>query len=196
VSATAPLEQAISVAKQVLSGVSKDDLGKSTPCISWNVGQLINHLVGANYFFVGMVNGAAPGGDDGSVDFSAGDFAVAFDEAAAASLAAFSQPGVLEKTIVLPWGEMPGSAFLGLATTDLFQHSWDLAKATGQSTDLAPDLAAALLEGSRAAINPAFRGPDGGPNQDQGPPFGPQQTAPAGASNADELAAFLGRVVA
>ena len=34
-----------------------------------------------------------------------------------------------------------------------------------------------------------FRGPEGKA------PFGPVQTAPAGASNADQLAAFLGRTV-
>ena len=191
-SATAPLEQAIAVAKQVLAGVSKEDLGKPSPCASWNVGQVINHLVGANYFFVNGINGQSPSGDDGSVDFAAGDFNAAFDEGAAATLAAFNQPGVLEKTLTLPFGQMPGSAFLGLATTDLFAHAWDVAKATGQSTDLDPALAEQLLAGSKMAIQDAFRGPDAGPNQ-QGAPFGPEQQAPEGATAADKLAAFLGR---
>jgi hypothetical protein len=92
-------------------------------------------------------------------------------------------------------GAMAGSAFFGLATTDVFQHSWDLAKATGQSTDLDRNLAAQLPEGARVAISDAFRGPDGGPNEEQGPPFGPEQPAPAGACTADKLAAFLGRSV-
>jgi uncharacterized protein (TIGR03086 family) len=194
-SATAPLEQAIGVAKQVLAGVTKEDLAKPTPCISWNVGQLINHLVGANYFFIACMNGETPGGEDGSVDFSAGDFTVAFDEAAAAAVAVFGAPGALEKTANAPFGQIPAPAFLGLATNDIFTHAWDLAKATGQSTDLAPDLAEALLAQSKMSIADAFRGPDGGPNQDQGPPFGVEQKAPDGSSVADQLAAFLGRVV-
>jgi uncharacterized protein (TIGR03086 family) len=77
---------------------------------------------------------------------------------------------------------------LGLAITDTFVHTWDLAKATGQSTDLAPELAAVLLEQARASIQDSFRGPEGAP-------FGAEQTAPEGASNADRLAAFLGRSV-
>ncbi|MFT4865258.1 MAG: hypothetical protein ACI8RE_001446, partial [Ilumatobacter sp.] len=66
---------------------------------------------------------------------------------------------------------------------------WDLAKATGQSTDLAPELAAQLLEASRQMIQPGFRGEDGAA------PFGVEQEYPEGACNADQLAAFLGRTV-
>ena len=69
----------------------------------------------------------------------------------------------MERMITLAFGEMPGAAVMGLATTDTFQHGWDLAKATGQSTDLAPELATALLAQSKAAISHAFRGPEGGP---------------------------------
>ena len=94
----------------------------------------------------------------------------------------------MTKMLTLPFGQMPGSAFVGLAATDTFTHGWDLAKATGQSTDLDPELAAQLLAGAKQAISPAFRGPE--PK-----PFGPEQTAPAGATNADQLAAFLGRTV-
>ena len=189
-SSTEPLERAIAVGKQVLAGVSKDDLDKSTPCASWDVRGVLNHLIGANDFFVTSMAGGSPSGDDGSVDFASGDFRVAFDEGAARTLAAFSAPGALEKIANLPWGPMPGAAFMGLATTDIVTHSWDLAKATGQSTDLDPELAAQLLEGSKASIQDAFRGPDG-----SGAPFGPEQQAPAGATNADKLAAFLGRTV-
>ena len=53
--------------------------------------------------------------------------------------------------------------------------------------DLAPQLAAGLLEGVRDSSSNSFRGsdPDG--------PFGPEQTAGANATAADRLAAFLGR---
>jgi uncharacterized protein (TIGR03086 family) len=83
---------------------------------------------------------------------------------------------------------MPGAAFLGMAMNDTLVHGWDLAKATGQSTDLAPDLAAALLEQSRTTVPDAFR-------SESGAIFGLAKQAPAGASNADQLAAFLGRDV-
>lgn len=63
-----------------------------------------------------------------------------------------------------------------------------LAKATGQNTNLAPELAGQLLIGAEHAISPAFRSPEGNP-------FGEEQPAPTGANNADQLAAFLGRKV-
>ncbi len=58
-----------------------------------------------------------------------------------------------------------------------------MVKATGQSTDLAPELAAQLLAGAKQAISDAIRGPEPSP-------FGPQQPAPAGATNADHLRRF------
>jgi uncharacterized protein (TIGR03086 family) len=184
---TEPLQASLRTSRAVLSNVTRDQMDLPTPCASWKVSDLVNHLVGAQYLFVSGVNGTPPSGE--SPDFSAGDYLAAFDEAAAASLAAFGAEGVLGKILDLPFGKMPGAAFMGLATTDSFTHAWDLAKATGQSTDLDPPLAASLLEASRQAIQPAFRGEEGKA------PFGAERAAPAGATNADKLAAFLGREV-
>lgn len=183
---TQGLEQAAATTRAVLAATSKEQLDLDTPCASWKVKDLINHMIGAQYFFIGGVTGDQREGD--APDFAAGDFVAAFDEASSEAIAAFGAEGVMDKMLTLPFGPMPGSAFIGLAMTDTFQHGWDLAKATGQNTDLAPDLASALLVGARAAIKDGFRGPEGAP-------FGAEQTPPAGASNADQLAAFLGRTV-
>lgn len=183
---TQSLAQAIEAASTVLAGVRADQLEDPTPCASWNVGEVINHMVGGMRFFTAGLAGEAP---PESEDATSGDFVAAYDEAAGAALAAFSADGVLESTVKMPFGEMPGAAVLGLATTDTFTHAWDLAKATGQSTDLAPELATQLLAQSRQMIQPAFRGQDGQA------PFGAEQECPDGASAADQLAAFLGRRV-
>ena len=181
-----PLEQAIATTRGVLATVSKEQLSDSTPCGEWKISDVINHLVAGQYFFEAAVTGAAmPGGD---TDFSAGDFVSAFDDGAQRSLAAFRADGAMEKMLTLPFGQMPGAAFCGIAATDTFTHAWDLAKATGQDTDLSPALAQQLLLGAQQAITPAWRSPSGNP-------FGPEQPAPAGASNADQLAAFLGRKI-
>ena len=170
----------------MLEGVSKQQLGDATPCAAWKVSDLINHIVGGQYFFEACAKGEPPSGSE--TDFSATDFVSAFDEGAQRSVAAFNAPGVMEKVLTLPFGQMPGSAFVGIATTDTFAHGWDLAKATGQKTDLAPELASQLLVGAKQFIQPAFRSEDGAV-------FGLEQQAPAGACNADQLAAFLGRKV-
>ena len=187
--ATESLERAIASSKAVLQGVKADHLDGPSPCESWTVRQVLNHLVGGQDFFTTAMTGGKPSIEQGA-DFGSGDYNLAFAEATTASLAAFQSPGALEKMVTLPWGEMPGGALLGLAATDTFVHGWDLAKATGQSTDLDPELAEELLIGSKANIQDAFRGPDG-----SGAPFGPEQQAPANATAADRLAAFLGRKI-
>ena len=43
---TQPLEQAIAATRQVLAEVTADQLDDPTPCSSWSVRELINHIVG------------------------------------------------------------------------------------------------------------------------------------------------------
>jgi uncharacterized protein (TIGR03086 family) len=186
---TETLERAFGVATQVLAGVTPDQLDLPTPCASWDVRALVNHLVGGSFFFAAATEaGEAPAGGE-APDFASGDFVTSYAEGSTQALAAFGAPGALEKIVKLPFGEFPGAGFMGIATVDTFAHAWDLAKATGQSTDLDPELAGQLLEQSKVAISDGFRG-------DEPMPFGPKQEAGAGASAADELAAFLGRRVA
>ena len=186
---TETLERAFGVAKQVLAGVKPDQLDLPTPCASWDVRALINHLVGGSFFFAAATNAgeAPPVGEQ--PDLAGGDFCATYEDGTKQAVAAFSAPGAQEKTIKLPFGEFPGAAFMGIATLDTFTHAWDLAKATGQSTDLDPELAAQLQAAATSTIADGFRG-------DEPMPFGPQQEAGGGASAADQLAAFLGRRVA
>jgi uncharacterized protein (TIGR03086 family) len=181
-----PYAQAVAATREVLANVAADQLGAPTPCASYNVGQLIDHLVGAQYFFLAGLEGTPPVGAD--AEYHSGDYLAAYDDITAKAIAAFSEPGVMEKMLTLPFGEMPGAAVMGLATNDTLTHGWDLAKATGQDTDLAPELAAAVLEQARATIPDEFRGPEGAP-------FGPEQPCADDAPAADRLAAFLGRTV-
>ena len=182
---TDDLARAFTVTRGVLARVTEDQLDLPTPCASWKVSDVINHVVGGQFFFAGAVNGE-PARDE-APDFASGDFVAAFDEGAAACVAAFESEGAMERIVSLPFGDMPGSAFIGLATTDTLTHGWDIAKATGQTTDLSPELAAGVLQGVRPVLSTGLRGEDGKA------PFGPERSAPEGASNADKLAAFLGR---
>jgi uncharacterized protein (TIGR03086 family) len=182
---TNPLKTAIGSTRKILGAVQKNDLDKATPCESWKIRDVINHVVGNTSWVAGAVNvgEAGPRPDD---DLASGDFVAAYDKGGAAALEAFGDAA--DDTMVkLPFGEFPAGMFIGIVTTDQFVHGWDIAKALGQDTDLEPELAAQLLAGSRAAIADAFRGPDGQA------PFGAEREASTGASAADQLAAFLGR---
>lgn len=185
-SATESLERAVAAFRQVLAGVSKDDLDTQSTCGSWKVRDIINHVVEGSDFFVPGLGGEPAGFDDPA----SGDYHGAYDDAAARTLAAFNAPGALEKAGLGAFDGMPATTMLAIATTDIFTHAWDLANTTGQSTDLDPELAAQALARAEGFISDSFRGPEG-----SGKMFGPKQEAPAGATNADKLAAFLGRRV-
>jgi uncharacterized protein (TIGR03086 family) len=184
---TQPYEMAIASTRTILASVKPNQLSGATPCASWKMSDLINHVVGAQHFFASAMEGVAPAA--GEHDFASGDYMAAFDTGTSRALAAFRAEGAMGKIVHLPFGDMPGAAFVGIAATDTFTHGWDMAKSMGESTDLAPELAAGLLAGARGAISDGFRGADGVA------PFGAEQKAPAGATNADQLAAFLGRQV-
>lgn len=189
--ATEALERAFASTRKVLVGVGPDQLDEPTPCVSWDVRRLINHIVGGSHWFgISTAAGASPADDTTEdTDYAAGDFVAAFDEGVANAVAAFGAPGAQEKMIELPFGTFPGAAFMALATTDTFTHGWDLARATGQDSDLDPELAAELLEGARLFIPDEFRGPDGVA------PFGAAVDVGDDAPAADQLAGFLGRAV-
>lgn len=187
--ATEGLEQAMANTRAVLANVTPDQYDLATPCASWDVRALVNHIVGGSHYFAACVNNGKSPDAANTTDFTQGDLMAAYDDGIKAALAAFGTPGAMEKMIELPFGTFPGAAFMGLATNDQFTHGWDLARATGQNTDLAPELAAQLLEGAKATIPDQFRGADGQA------PFAPAQSAGADASAADELAAFMGRSV-
>ena len=84
---TAPLQQAIAATRGVLANVSADQLQNQSPCASWDVAGVINHVVGAQHFFVAGMKGQPPSGDD--TNWAEGDFLAAFDDAAAATVACF-----------------------------------------------------------------------------------------------------------
>lgn len=186
--ATEGLAQAFSATRAVLANVTPDQYKNPTPCAFWTVRQVANHIVeGANWFALCVNAGEAPDPDPThGVDYAAGDLVGSYDEGVAASLAAFAAPGAQERTIKLPFGELPGAMFMGIATNDIVTHGWDLAKATGQTIDVDPTLAAQLLDQMRSFAD-GIRGPEGVGA------FGSEVAVPEAAPPIDRLVAYLGR---
>jgi uncharacterized protein (TIGR03086 family) len=184
---TEALERAFASTRGVLANISSDQYDLPTPCTSWKVRDIINHVVGGSHWFgTSMREGLAPPVGDRDLIGDAGDLMAFYDEGIALSLDAFGTPGAEEKIVELPYGDFPGVIFMGLATSDQFTHGWDLASATGQSRDLDPELATQLLEQVKL-IPDEFRGPD------TVAPFGSRVDVPDSAPAADRLAAYLGR---
>ena len=103
-----------------------------------------------------------------------------------AMMASFEEPGALGRMVTMLFGEMPVAGLAGFRFVDLIVHAWDLAKATEQDTDLAPDLCEAALAMSRQRMTGMDRA---------NMPFKDEVPVPGDAPAADRLAGFLGRQV-
>jgi uncharacterized protein (TIGR03086 family) len=172
-------------ARIVLGEVAKDELSNSTPCTEWDVAKVIDHLLGSQRWFLQAIS--TPGADGGTSDVSAGDYRKAYDEAATAIMGALSADGFASREVELPFGKFSGAQFMDFVSLETLAHTWDVAKATGQDTDLAPEAAARLLDVAQAMMGAEGRSEDGN--------FRAVQPCPPDASAADRLAAFLGRRV-
>jgi len=180
------VERACSSTQAVLAAVGETDLGRPTPCASWTVSEVIKHVLGSAAFFAEVAEGGVSTDDD-EIPQPLGDFHDTFGRSAASLVAAFDAPGALDKIMKMPIGDLPGSVCIWIASGDIFAHGWDLAKATGQSTDLDPELAEMMLQRLRTMLPDSMRGPDGKA------PFGPKVDVPSSAPAADRLAGYLGR---
>ena len=88
----------------------------------------------------------------------------------------------------MPWGEVSADWAIDQQITELVVHAWDIAKASGQSTDLDPDVGQAALTWAKAQLLPAFRG-----DEADGYHLGPEIRITADAPLYDQIAAFGGR---
>jgi uncharacterized protein (TIGR03086 family) len=167
----------------ILAQVMSDQLDLPTPCSAWDVRALVTHVIAGNV----RVQQRAGANVDMPEVSDLPDLRRAHAETAEGAQAVFAAPDGLTRTFELPFGTIPGAAFIGIRAGDALTHAWDLARATGQPTDLDPEVATAAMAAARAVLSPELRG--------DGRPFGDEQPCPPGASPADELAAYLGRTV-
>ena len=185
------LARALDLTGDLVAGVHPQQWTNGTPCTDWTVQELVNHLVGGHRLFAGLLGGApspslAEQQRMQDVDQLGEDPVTAYRGAADALLAAFDPPGVLERTVTLPIGPLPGLAALQLRITETLVHGWDLAQATDQPTRVPDELAEPALAFTRQAL------PGLPPGRR---PFAPPQPVDASAPAIDRLVALLGRPV-
>jgi uncharacterized protein (TIGR03086 family) len=112
------------------------------------------------------------------------DPAAAHRETARAPAEAWRQPGRLDRTDRLPFGELPDEAAVGMHLVETVLHGWDLARATGQDPGFDPGVVEAADRFARSSM------PERRPAAS---PFANAVEAPPGASPIDRLAAYAGR---
>jgi uncharacterized protein (TIGR03086 family) len=169
----------LKVAQDVVDRIDRAQFDLPTPCTEWTVRHVLEHMIGGNR----RIAGDSPPADE---DLIGQDLSAAYASSAAASLTAFSAPGAMEKPFPLSIGEVPGAFAVIVRSTDQLAHAWDLAKACGMSTALAPE----LYERALALLRDRFA--ERGRNSKT---YHDEQPVPDGAGAADRFAAFAGRRV-
>jgi uncharacterized protein (TIGR03086 family) len=183
------LERVLGEARALIGSISTADLAAQTPCSEWTVSALVEHMTGVVTNF-----GRAFGGDSLTPPAAPGDggptaesLSATYGQAVDTLLAAVKTPGALDKTLKLPFGEMPGQRAVGIAMADQMIHTWDLSKALGKPYSMDETLATMVLRGMHElmAANPGARG--------EGRAFGPEVACADDAPAQDRLVAFTGR---
>jgi uncharacterized protein (TIGR03086 family) len=176
----AQLDQLAPVLVGVMEGLGPDDLDRPTPCASFTVQGVLEHMVGGATMFTAAFRGEA------SPTVPAGTTALQqIGPALTDLLDAMHQPGALDRTINAPFGEVPGDSFARFIVLDGLVHGWDLAVATGQDYAPSPALVAEVDAFARQAVDPLR----------DGDTFAAATTPPSGATPIEQLVAFTGRTV-
>jgi uncharacterized protein (TIGR03086 family) len=184
----ATMSRVIALTGQVVDRIEPDQLDNPSPCTEWTVRDVLNHITGgAEMFALCVRDGSVPDEKLGELmtgDNLGDDYKGAFHRAADAANESFTIPGAMERMVKLPFGEMPAGVALNIAIFDVTTHAWDLAKATGQSTDLDPEVAAIAYEVAQAMLSDDLRNAG---------MFGQPVAVPDDAPVADRLAGLAGR---
>jgi uncharacterized protein (TIGR03086 family) len=169
---------------RIVVGVKPQDLLEPTPCRDWNVRLLLNHIIGGNYTFAEVARGGRADAAGEMDDHTLPDPGSNYIASADAVLAAWAEPGAMERRVHMPFGDIPAPAAVSIHFLDIVVHGWDLARATGQDTTIEPDLAAEALDISHGLLSAELR---------ETGVFGPEIPISADDPLHDRLVAFMGR---
>ena len=154
-------QRAMAQTEAIVAAVTPSQLTLPTPCAEYDVRALLSHMIG------GLTRHAVTGeGGDGlavspHVDGIPDDgWLAAYHAARLRVTAAWADDAKLDALVEVPWGKVPGRGALSGYVQETLAHGWDLAKATGQPTELDPELAAWTLAISQRILPPEPRGGD------------------------------------
>jgi uncharacterized protein (TIGR03086 family) len=173
------LARAVGQTRAIISHIRPEQKNLPTPCTEWDVRALVNHVVFDTQNFTAAVGGGERPAAD--ADLIGANWTDAYATASDRLLAAWRQRGTAGE-VRLGRGEVAATWASGMHLFSETVHGWDIASATGQSTDLDPDVGQAALDFARENLEP-FRGRG----------FGPPVAVPEDASLYDRLAGFCGR---
>jgi len=184
----ATMGRVIALTGAVVDNIEPDQLDNPSPCAAWTVREVLNHVTaGAELFAICVREGEVSDEQLGELmtgDRLGDDYKASFHRATDDATEAFAMPGAMHRIVKLPFGEMPASMAASIAIFDVTTHAWDLAKATGQSTDLDPEVVTIAYQVAKTMLSDDWR------NSGM---FGPEVAITDDAPVADRLAALAGR---
>ena len=170
----------------IVDRIEPADLENPTPCATFTVQGVLDHMIGLAATFVPAFRGEADIEASTSDTTEGGVPTVAFRRGMAGLLDAVNSPGAMDRTVSAPFGDVPGSVFARFVAFDGLIHGYDLASSTAQPYDVPHDLVVSVDSFAREALSPDMR---------DGDTFALETTAPAGANLLEKLVAFSGRTL-
>ncbi|MDQ6659282.1 MAG: TIGR03086 family metal-binding protein [Actinomycetota bacterium] len=134
--ATADQRQLHRAALKIASGyadrINETDLGRPTPCVGWNLGRLLSHMVGQHLGFAAAIrDGDAPKSAYLPVRFSRQSWRDSADELIAAFAGADLRGAVLQVELHRK-RQLPVTVVIGAQLLDTVVHTWDIARSLGE----------------------------------------------------------------
>ncbi len=176
-------QQAIDLIMPIMAGIDQSQYILPTPCTEWSVSQLINHNLAIQSGTLALLEGR-------SIDYAEPCLTTALPECPASALLAVTGPLMqtlksidLDKPLETEFGFIPASRFVMFPMADLVIHKWDLAKATGQNSDIDTSLAEICFQVLAPAADKARENGE----------CGPEAPVPPTASIQDRLLGMSGR---
>jgi uncharacterized protein (TIGR03086 family) len=127
------LATAITLAGETIAAVRPDQLTNPTPCGSYNVHDLLGHLMGAVDRLTVVGRGVEnPFARPEEIFPEDGDWVATWLAFATSATEAWLDDAALVRPTMLPWAAESGDLALRTYVAEISIHTWDLAKATGQ----------------------------------------------------------------
>ncbi len=126
--------------------VGPEQWAAPTPCTEWDVRALVNHVVGEDLWTGPLMRGAtiAEVGDRFDGDLLGDQPRETALEAAREAVAAVAETLPSHGVVHLSYGDEQADEYVAQLTADHVVHAWDLAAATGSSTEFDADLTATV----------------------------------------------------
>ncbi len=126
----------------LVAQIGEGQWSSATPCTDWDVRALVNHIVNENLWVPELLAGKTieEVGDRFDGDVLGEDPQQSWKAASEDAARAVAQPGALEVTTHLSFGDFPGREYISQVLTDHVIHAWDLARGIGANERLEPEL--------------------------------------------------------